>query len=236
MQNIIENLAVVHQQIKLDAQNAGRKESDVTLLCVSKTKSEDMIKAAYQAGERHFGESYALEAQGKITSLKAQGFNDIIWHFIGPIQSNKTKHIASHFDVVESVDRIKILDRLNEQRPDGLPVLKIMIQVNISQEEQKQGCEEQELEALLEHAARLPKLKVIGLMGVARIDAPDEELNASFARLKALKDQYAKHYPELTELSMGMTADMAQAICQGSTEVRIGSAIFGARDYSKSKA
>lgn len=233
MQNILKNLTEVHQQIAQDAHQALRNESEITLLCVSKTKPEDMIKEAYAHGERHFGESYPLEAVSKITSLQEQGFNDIVWHFIGPIQSNKTKHIAAHFDVVESVDRIKILDRLNEQRPDGLKPLKVMIQVNISQEEQKQGCSKQELAELLAHAATLPKLTVVGLMGVARIDAPNEELMESFGHLKALKEQYAQQYSSLTELSMGMTADMAQAIYQGSTEVRIGSAIFGARDYSK---
>lgn len=232
MQNIIENLAAVHEQIAQDAASCGRKATEITLLCVSKTKSEDMIKSAYDQGERHFGESYVQEAVLKIESLKAQGFNDIIWHFIGPVQSNKTKHIAAHFDVVESVDRVKILERLNEQRPDNLPKLKVMIQVNISHEEQKQGCEISELVSLLEQASLLTKLEVIGLMGVARIDAPQEELEQSFALLKQLRDQYALSYPSLRELSMGMTADMQCAIAQGSTEVRIGSAIFGARDYS----
>lgn len=231
MQNIIENLAVVREQIAQDARHAGRNVQEITLLCVSKTKPEDMIKEAYAQGERHFGESYVQEAVTKITSLKEQGFNDIIWHFIGPVQSNKTKHIAAHFDVVESVDRVKILERLNEQRPDNLPKLKVMIQVNISHEEQKQGCEISELVSLLEQASLLTKLEVIGLMGVARIDAPQEELEQSFALLKQLRDQYALSYPSLRELSMGMTADMQCAIAQGSTEVRIGSAIFGARDY-----
>lgn len=232
MQNIIENLAVVREQIAQDARHAGRNVQEITLLCVSKTKPEDMIKEAYAQGERHFGESYVQEAVTKITSLKEQGFNDIIWHFIGPVQSNKTKHIAAHFDVVESVDRVKILERLNEQRPDSLPKLKVMLQVNISHEEQKQGCEVEQLDALLECASLLTKIEVIGLMGVARIDASAQELSDSFALLYKLRERYQSRYPSLQELSMGMSADMNSAIAQGSTEVRIGSAIFGERDYS----
>ena len=232
MQNIIsENLAQVHAQIKAACDLCSRTPECVRLLCVSKTKPISMIKDAYAAGERHFGESYALEAVDKIAALKAEGFNDIVWHFIGPIQSNKTKHIAAHFDVVESVDRLKIIERLNEQRPDECGPLKIMLQVNISHEEQKQGCEEEELPQLLAAASSLPKLTVIGLMGVARIDASHEELLASFNRLRELKERYSAQYPELKELSMGMTHDLEEAIAAGSTEVRIGTAIFGEREY-----
>lgn len=231
MQNIIENLRKVHDQISSSCQLAQRKADEVRLLCVSKTKPEEMIKAAYEAGERCFGESYALEAADKIISLKSQGYNDIIWHFIGPIQSNKTKHIAAHFDVVESLDRIKIAQRLNDQRPDELKPLKVMIQVNISHEDQKQGCEESELEELLKACSVLPKLEVVGLMGVARIDADKQELEQSFSSLKAMRDRLSTAYPQLKELSMGMTHDLGEAIASGSTEVRIGSAIFGEREY-----
>ena len=157
MQNIVENLSAVHTQIAQACANCQRPETEVHLLCVSKTKPVEMIKAAYDAGERHFGESYALEAVDKITALKAEGYNDIVWHFIGPIQSNKTKYIAAHFDVVESVERAKILERLSAQRPDEAGVLQVLIQVNISHEEQKQGCEEEELPELLALASSLPK-------------------------------------------------------------------------------
>lgn len=235
MQKILENLNAVHQQIT-DACEAcvpKRDSSSVRLLCVSKTKPIEMIKEAYASGERHFGESYALEAVDKIAALQEQGYRDIVWHFIGPIQSNKTKHIAAHFDIVESVEREKILVRLNEQRPEGMAPLQVMIQVNISHEEQKQGCEIEELPVLLQKASELPNIEVIGLMGVARIDADDEELAASFAMLFKLREQYQSQYPKLTELSMGMTHDLKQAIMQGSTEVRIGSAIFGEREYHK---
>lgn len=231
MQNIVENLSLVHAQIEKACSASERPAKEVRLLCVSKTKPMEMIKAAYEAGERHFGESYALEAVEKITALKDAGYSDILWHFIGPIQSNKTKHIAAHFDVVESVERAKILERLNAQRPDELPPLKVLLQVNISHEEQKQGCEEDELPELLALASSLPKIEVIGLMGVARIDAPTSELDASFGRLRELRDRYQKEYPALRELSMGMTHDLAEAIACGSTEVRIGTAIFGERQY-----
>ena len=231
--SVAANLQQVHGAIDQACQACARAGSEVRLLCVSKTKGEDLIKAAYEQGERHFGESYVSEAVGKIESLRAQGFNDIVWHFIGPIQSNKTKHIAAHFDVVESVERLKILERLSAQRPDDLPPLKVMLQVNISQEEQKQGCEVEELPELLEAASSLPKLELIGLMGVARIDASESELNAQFGQLKALQERLVAQYPGLKELSMGMTHDLSPAIAQGSTEVRIGTAIFGERDYSK---
>ena len=231
--SVAANLQQVHGAIDQACQACARACSAVRLLCVSKTKGEDLIKAAYEQGERHFGESYVSEAVGKIESLRAQGFNDIVWHFIGPIQSNKTKHIAAHFDVVESVERRKILERLSAQRPDDLPPLKVMLQVNISQEEQKQGCEVEELPELLEAASSLPKLELIGLMGVARIDASVSELNAQFGQLKALQERFLAQYPGLKELSMGMTHDLSPAIAQGSTEVRIGTAIFGERDYSK---
>ncbi|MCK0526161.1 YggS family pyridoxal phosphate-dependent enzyme [Anaerobiospirillum sp. NML120449] len=231
MQNILENLASVHALIDKAAASCGRDRSEVILLCVSKTKPLEQIKEAWEQGERHFGESYVNEAVDKIKTLKEQGVSDIVWHFIGPLQSNKTRPVAAHFDVVESVDRMKVLERLNDQRPEGMAPLKIMIQVNISHEEQKQGCEEQELPELLKSASLMPNVEVIGLMGVARIDAPEEELNASFARLRELRDQYQQLYPELKELSMGMTADMASAVANGSTEVRIGSAIFGEREY-----
>lgn len=231
--SVAANLQQVHGAIDQACQACARALGAVRLLCVSKTKGEDLIKAAYEQGERHFGESYVSEAVGKIESLRAQGFNDIVWHFIGPIQSNKTKHIAAHFDVVESVERLKILERLSAQRPDDLPPLKVMLQVNISQEEQKQGCEVEELPELLEAASSLPKLELIGLMGVARIDASESELNAQFGQLKALQERFVAQYPGLKELSMGMTHDLSPAIAQGSTEVRIGTAIFGERDYSK---
>lgn len=233
MSLINDNLSHIHHTIEETCQKVQRDSSEVTLLCVSKVKPIDMIKEAYHAGERHFGESYTQEAVLKIPELKNQGYNDIVWHFIGPIQSNKTKHIAAHFDVVESVDRIKILDRLNEQRPDELPKLKVLIQVNISHEEQKQGCAVEELPALLEHATGLAKLEVIGLMGVARDQAPEAEIGQSFELLHELLLKYQAIYPQLKVLSMGMTHDMEIALKHGSTELRIGSAIFGERDYSK---
>lgn len=232
MLSVTDNLFHIHQTIDAACQSLNRSSQDVTLLCVSKTKPIELIKEAYACGERHFGESYTQEAVIKIPELKAQGYQDIVWHFIGPIQSNKTKHIAAHFDVVESVDRIKIIDRLQEQRPDDLPPLKLLLQVNISNEDQKQGCTVEDLPALLEHASAMSKLEVIGLMGVARDQAPAEEIGQSFELLHSLLEQHQQRYPKLKVLSMGMTHDMDIALKHGSTELRIGSAIFGERDYS----
>lgn len=231
MTSIAYNLEQVHKMIARSCGKCSRNPEDITLLCVSKTKPIEMIKEAYQSGERHFGESYAQEAQDKIAKLKAKGYNDIVWHFIGPIQSNKTRIIAENFDIVESVDRAKILDRLNEQRPNKKGVLNVLIQVNISDEEQKQGCTLSEVSSLLEHASSLPKLKVVGLMAIGKADAEDIDLILSFAKLEDLFKQLQVTYPSLRILSLGMTHDAEIAICNGSTEVRIGSAIFGEREY-----
>lgn len=231
MSSIAYNLEQVHNMIERACGKCNRNPSEVTLLCVSKTKPYEMIKEAYACGERHFGESYAQEAQEKILKLKDEGFNDIVWHFIGPIQSNKTKIIAENFDIVESVDREKILKRLNDQRPDNLEPIKVLIQVNISNEEQKQGCAMYEVKPLLEYASSLPKVKVVGLMGVGKADADDMELIMTFYALEELFKELQKSYPQLSIMSLGMTHDAEIAICNGSTEVRIGSAIFGEREY-----
>lgn len=233
MQCISENIYQIRNMIKDTCRSCGRDPEEVVLLCVSKTHPAEAVKEAYAAGERHFGESYALEAAAKITALKEEGFNDIVWHFIGPVQSNKTKHIAAHFDIVESVDRIKILDRLNEQRPEGMKPVEVLIQVNISEEDQKQGCDPSELQDLLSHAALLPNIRLRGLMGIAKADADEKELCASFNKLAALLAQYREKYPELHVLSMGMTHDAEIAVKCGSTELRIGTAIFGERNYAK---
>lgn len=231
MGTIALNLDEVHKMIGRACFKADRKPEEITLVCVSKTKPVEMIKEAYAHGERHFGESYAKEAEQKILQLNEEGYKDIVWHFIGPIQSNKTKIIAEHFDVVESVDRDKILQRLNDQRPDDKGILKVLIQVNISNEEQKQGCEYSELESLIKLASSLPKVEVVGLMGVAKQDADDMELCLSFNDLYEKCMELQKVYPNLKTLSLGMTNDAEIAIGNGSTEIRIGSAIFGEREY-----
>lgn len=231
MNNIKENLQTIHQSIQTACDKANKSKTEVHLLCVSKTKPEGLIKEAYAQGERHFGESYAVEASEKIQSLKAQGYNDITWHFIGPIQKNKTKLIAANFDIVESVDRSIVATRLNDQRPDDLPPLEVLVQVNISHEDQKSGCDESEIDEIIDTILQCKKLKLRGFMGIGT-DTPDKDLIAQeFAHLKELFDNYKQKFTNFDILSMGMTHDLENAIMHGSNEVRIGTAIFGAREY-----
>lgn len=232
-ENITSNLKKVHDEINSCLQNASRDHGSLTLLCVSKTKPFSQIIEAYNLGERHFGESYISEAKDKIPKLKELGYKDIVWHFIGPIQSNKTKHIAELFDIVESVDRIKIAKRLNDQRPANLPALKILIQVNISDEEQKSGCSYADLDNLISEIAKLPRLELCGLMGVAEDTSDREVIDKSFAKLHETFKTLQQKLPHFAILSIGMTHDMDLAIKEGSTEIRIGTAIFGAREYGK---
>ncbi len=231
MSNILDNLNKIHDQIDKACTTANRENGSVMLLSVSKTKPKELVVEAYNHGERHFGESYAVEASEKITQLKEEGFNDIVWHFIGPIQKNKTKLIAANFDIVESLDREIIAKRLNEQRPNSLPPMQVLIQVNLSNEDQKSGCAIEDVESLIEAIKDCPKLKIRGFMGVGK-DTPNlDEINAEFAQLKGLFDTYKTKLEDFDILSMGMTHDLELAIKNGSTEVRIGTAIFGAREY-----
>lgn len=230
-ENIKNNLNKVHDQINFYLKENDHTEDSLTLLCVSKTKPCEDIIAAYNLGERHFGESYISEAKDKIPYLKEQGYTDIVWHFIGPIQANKTKSIATLFDIVESVDRLRVATRLNEQRPDDMEPLKILIQVNISDEEQKSGCSYADLDNLIAEIEKLPKLKICGLMGVAEDTLDKEVIAKSFIKLHKTFDSLKQKHPHFDILSIGMTHDMDLAIAHGSTEVRIGTAIFGARNY-----
>ena len=232
MSNIIEKLKTIHEKINSCAEAANRAPSLIQLLCVSKTKPIEKIIEAYNAGERHFGESYALEADEKIQKLKELGYKDIAWHFIGPIQKNKTKYIAKYFDMVESLDRPIIAQRLNEQRPDDLPPLEVLIQVNLSEEEQKFGCSVNEIDNLVETVKKCSKLRLKGFMGVGK-DTPDlKVIEEEFIKLQGIFLKYQKTIPEISVLSIGMTHDLDLAIKHGSTEVRIGTAIFGAREYN----
>lgn len=233
MATISDNLSHIHQELTAYCQKYQRSTDEITLLCVSKTKPIESILEAYHAGERHFGESYAHEADDKISALKEQGYNDIIWHFIGPVQSNKTKIIASCFDIVESVDRIKIAERLNDHRPDDLPALQVLLQVNISDEDQKSGCTFEDLPALIEFVQQKPRLKLRGLMGIAKETDDKAEIERSFARLNAEFQKYHAQLADFDMLSIGMTHDMEEAVKCSSTEVRIGTAIFGPREYRK---
>ena len=231
MGQVSDNLYHVRAKLEACACSYQRKADGITLLCVSKTKPVASILEAYNAGERHFGESYAHEAEDKINEIKSLGYNNIVWHFIGPIQSNKTKIVASCFDIVESVDRVKIARRLNDQRPAELKPLDVLVQVNISDEDQKSGCSFDELPELITAVQELPRLHLRGLMGIARETDDVAEIETEFKALQQEFNKYHASLPDFDMLSMGMTHDMDTAIKCGSTEVRIGTAIFGAREY-----
>ncbi len=228
MSNIKQRFKKVQKQI-LDAEIAvGRSTGSVQLLAVSKTKSAMEIAAAYKIGQRHFGESYLQEALKKQQALASM---DITWHFIGPIQSNKTRQIASHFSWVHSVDRFKIAKRLSEQRPDYLPPLNLCIQVNISAEESKSGVKINELASLIQQIEPLPKIK---LRGVMAIPEPETDYVAQRQPYKQLYQLVKQLDLQLDTFSFGMSGDLKAAIAEGSTLVRIGTALFGSRQYQQS--
>jgi pyridoxal phosphate enzyme (YggS family) len=224
---IPENIAKLLQRVRLSAEKCQRQSSDILVLAVSKTHPAGAIREAYDAGLRHFGESYLQEALEKIEQLQDL---DIIWHFIGPIQSNKTRPIAAHFDWVHSIDRDKIARRLSEQRPAGMAPLQVCLQVNVSGEASKSGVSLEELPGLVEAVLPLPGLRLRGLMA---IPAPDPEVAAqrrAFAVLRAAMEDLRRVAPDADTLSMGMSEDLEAAIAEGSTLVRVGSAIFGPRE------
>lgn len=227
MNTITQALQQLRTQIKQAEQTYQRQPNSVLLLAVSKTKPASAIVTAYQAGQRHFGENYLQEALSKQQAL---GAYDITWHFIGPIQSNKTKAIAAHFSWVHSVDSFKIAQRLSNQRPKHLPPLNICLQVNISEESSKSGILLDELPALVEQVAQLEHLK---LRGVMAIPAPSDNFEQQCRPYKALYQAVKQlNRPDLDTFSFGMTDDLEAAISQGATIVRIGTALFGARIYS----
>ncbi|BDF95342.1 MULTISPECIES: YggS family pyridoxal phosphate-dependent enzyme [Pseudoalteromonas] len=227
MVTIAERLKSAYARIALAAKKHHRNEGDVCLLAVSKTKPADFILAAYQQGHREFGESYVQEAVDKITQLA--NYSDIVWHFIGPIQSNKTAAVAEHFDWVQSVDREKIAKRLNRQRPTDKAPLKVLIQVNISLEETKSGCQPAQLDTLAECIHHCPNLELRGLMAIpAKTDDKQQQIQY-FEQLRACFDRLKAQYPQIDTVSMGMSGDVEAAIAAGSTMVRIGTDIFGQR-------
>ena len=227
MSTIAENIAKVGARIREAAQASQRNFADIGLLAVSKTKPADAIREAHAAGVCDFGENYLQEALEKQTQLADL---PLIWHFIGPIQSNKTRPIAEHFDWVHSVDRLKIAQRLSEQRPAHLPALNICLQVNVSGEDSKSGCSPEELTALARAVVALPNLRLRGLMAIPEPTDDVAAQHAAFARLRQLRDELALN---LDTLSMGMSHDLEAAIAEGATWVRIGTALFGARDYGQ---
>ncbi|KQZ86499.1 MULTISPECIES: YggS family pyridoxal phosphate-dependent enzyme [unclassified Pseudomonas] len=227
MSTIADNILQVSSRIHAATLAANRVENSVQLLAVSKTKPAQALREAYAAGLRDFGENYLQEALGKQLELADL---PLIWHFIGPIQSNKTRAIAEHFDWVHSVDRLKIAQRLSEQRPADLPPLNICIQVNVSGEASKSGCTPDDLPALANAISALPRLKLRGLMAIPE---PTEDRAAQDAAFAAVQSLQASLNLPLDTLSMGMSHDLESAIAQGATWVRIGTALFGARDYSQ---
>ena len=226
MSTIAENIANVRTRILRATHAAGRDSQTVTLIAVSKTRPASAIREAYAAGVHHIGENYLQEALDKMTDLQDL---PLIWHFIGPIQSNKTKAIAEHFHWVHSVDRLKIAQRLSDQRPAHLPPLNICLQVTISNESSKSGVSVNELAELAQAVSALPGLRLRGLMAVP---APAVTSAEKRAPLRDLREAMAELALPLDTLSMGMSDDLDEAIAEGATLVRIGTALFGARDYS----
>ena len=228
MSVIAANLQAVKNDIAAAAQQASRDPSGVTLLAVSKTVSPDRVREAFEAGQPAFGENYVQEGLDKIAAL-GDLRSRIAWHFIGPLQSNKTRPVAEQFDWVHAIDRLKIAERLSAQRPADLAPLQVCIQVNISNEDTKSGVLPEEVPALARAVAALPNLRLRGLMA---IPAPAADLAAQrvpFAALRRLLEELRQSGLDVDTLSMGMSADMPAAVAEGATMVRIGTAIFGAR-------
>jgi pyridoxal phosphate enzyme (YggS family) len=226
MATIADNLQAVHARIARAARAAGRRAEDIALVAVSKTFPAHRVAEARAAGQRAFGENHVQEAVEKITELHDPG---IEWHFIGPIQSNKTAAIAARFQWVHGVERENIARRLSAARPAGLPPLDVCIQVNVSGEASKSGVSPGEETALAEVIARLPGLRLRGLMAIPE-PTPDMQLRRRrFALLRELKEQLVARGHALGTLSMGMSDDLEAAIAEGATMVRVGTAIFGAR-------
>jgi len=204
-------------------------DNTVTLLAVSKTKPAAMIATLARAGQRHFGENYLQAALEKIQGLQqTEVGGQIVWHYIGHIQRNKTRDIAEHFDWVHTIEREIIAKRLHEQRPDGLTALNVLIQVNIDDEDSKSGCQPSELPELIAAIKQYDRLQLRGIMII-----PAKEDSDAFVRTKQLFDEIQKQHPDLAQwdtLSMGMSGDMSEAVAAGSTMVRVGTAIFGTRD------
>ena len=232
MTNIFKQITSVKQKIAHAAQQVQRNTDQIQLLAVSKTKPVSSIKQAYQSGLRHFGENYVQESIEKIQQIKGDDDFDepIYWYFIGPLQSNKTRPVAENFDWVQSVERFKIAQRLNDQRPSELPELNICLQVNISGEQSKSGTTLSQVIELASQVNDLPRLKLRGIMAIPEKTENNERLENQFKALHNIYQKLQQLYPEVDTLSMGMSGDLDSAIRCGSTMVRIGSDIFGSRN------
>ncbi len=226
MESIETDLMVVRRRISNAELAYSRRAGSVELLVVSKNRPADEIHLALLAGQRRFGESYLQEALVKIEALQAYG---VEWHFIGRIQSNKTRVIAENFDWVHSVDRAKLLARLNDQRPDRLPPLNFCLQIMVDEEETKGGMSEREAGEVIGAMSAFPRLQLRGLMTIPAPAKRFEAQSKPFRRLRLLRDRLTSHDLPLATLSMGMSADLEAAIAEGSTIVRVGTAVFGPR-------
>lgn len=227
MISIAQSLEKIRNRVTVLERRYGRAPGDVRVLAVSKTKPPEAVLAAVEAGQREFGENHLQDA---LTKLDALAHLDLVWHFIGPIQSNKTRVVAGRFDWVHSIERAKIARRLNEQRPGNLPPLNVCIQVNVSGESSKSGVQPDEVEALAGVVSELPRLRLRGLMALPRPCDDLEEQRRPFAILRGIMEAQNARGLGLDTLSMGMTNDMEAAIAEGATIIRIGTAIFGPRD------
>ncbi|AKM29881.1 YggS family pyridoxal phosphate enzyme [Pandoraea faecigallinarum] len=234
MSNIAAHLDDVLSRISRATADAGRPAGSVRLLAVSKTFGAEAVRAALGAGQWAFGENYVQEALEKMAALAGETVDGkpLEWHFIGPLQSNKTRAVAEHFDWVHSVDRLKIAQRLSAQRPVNLPPLQVCLQVNISGEASKSGVTPDEVPAVAHAIAALPNLTLRGLMAIPEPEDDPARQRAPFRAVRALFDTLRADGLALDTLSMGMSADLEAAVAEGATMVRIGTAIFGARDYS----
>jgi hypothetical protein len=234
MSSIFDNLQAVRQRIAIAACAVQRDPAEVALLAVSKTFGPHAVIDAAEAGQRAFGENYLQEALDKIAAVRAARPDLLLeWHFIGPIQSNKTRPIAEHFDWVHSVDREKIAQRLSEQRPSHLPPLNVCLQINISGEASKSGATLQQAAELAQKIIALPRLKLRGLMAIPEPVDDAQAQRVPFRQLRKLLNELRTQGLMLDTLSMGMSTDMDAAIAEGATIVRVGTAIFGKRDYAK---
>jgi hypothetical protein len=225
-----DRLAGVATRIRKACAQAGRNPDEVDLLAVGKTRPADEVRALFDAGVTRFGENYLSEAETKIDAL---GDRAIEWHFIGPVQSNKTRALAARFDWIQSVDRRKIIRRLADQRTDERGRLNVLLQVNIDREPQKAGCDPDQLEMLADAVADCEALALRGLMAIPAAAEAAGDPRSAFARLREHFERLRRDHPGVDTLSMGMSADLEAAIAEGSTLVRIGTALFGPRDAGR---
>ncbi len=230
MTTISANLQAVNARIAKACAAAGRNPAAVALLAVAKTFPAAALRAAHAAGQRAFGENYLQEALAKQAELADL---DLEWHFIGPLQSNKTRPVAERFAWVHSVERLRIAERLADQRPAALPPLNVCVQVNVSGEASKSGCAPDEAPALCRAVAALPRLRLRGLMAIPEPTQDSALARRRFAVLRQLRDRLNGEGLALDTLSMGMSDDLEAAIMEGATIVRVGTAIFGERNYAK---